>query len=162
MGGTVAVHGTWKVTGGGGGGTAVRLGAGAVAAAVLLSWLATVLWLLAVIGAVLLVIAAALTVGLVMILRRPRDEAERLAAQAAALRVDVAPKVIEPYGFSKSEMNSLADGSVDSVGLSSREAQSATVIHYHGGTHLHLEPGTDPDIIRHVIAREARREKEIY
>jgi hypothetical protein len=37
-----------------------------------------------------------------------------------------------------------------------------TVIHYHGGTHLHLEPGADPDIIRHVIAGETPREKEIY
>lgn len=129
------MHGTWQVTGrGGGGGAAFRLGAGAVLAAAFLSWLATVLWLLAVIGAVLLVIIAAVTVGLVMVLRRPRGEAEALAHQAAALRADVAPKAVE--------------------------AAPATVIHYHGGTHLHIEPGADPDVIR-VIAGEVPRDKEI-
>lgn len=128
------MHGTWQVTGGGGGGTVVRLGIGAVAAAVLLSWLATVLWLLAVIGAILLVVIAALTFGLVMLLRRPRGEAEALAGQAAALRADIAAR--------------------------SLEAHPATVIHYHGGTHLHIEPGADPDVIR-VIAGELPREKEI-
>ena len=112
------MNGTWQTTGGGANGTAVRLGAGAAAAAVLLSWLATVLWLLAVIGAILIIVTAALIIGLVLLLRRPAAEAEAFAAQAAALRADVAPKAIE--------------------------AQPVTVIHYHGGTHLHVEAGADP------------------
>lgn len=112
------MHGTWQVTGGGGHGTVVRLGAGAVAAAVLLSWLATVLWLLAVIGVILLVVIAALTFGLVMLLRRPAGEAQALADQAAALRAYMAPKAVE--------------------------GQPVSVVHYHGGTHLHIEAGADP------------------
>jgi len=128
------MHGTWQVTGGGGHGTVVRFGIGAVAAAVLLSWLATVLWLLAVIGVILLVVIAALTFGLVRLLRRPAGEAQALADQAEALRAYMAPKAVGQ--------------------------QPAPVIHYHGGTHLHIEAGADPEAIR-VIAGELPREKEI-
>jgi hypothetical protein len=131
------MHGTWQVTGRGGSWSAVRLGAGAVLATAFLSWLATVLWLLAIIGAILLVIIAAIVVGLVMVLRRPKGEAEALARQCGALRADLAPKVI------------------------AAAAAPPVVVHYHGGTHLHIEPGADPDIIR-VVAGELPREKEIY
>lgn len=130
------MHGTWQVAGRGGGGGAFRLGAGAILAAAVLSWLATVLWLLAIIGAILLVIIAAITVGLVMVLRRPKGEAEALSRQAAALRADMAPRSV------------------------TAAAPPPAVVHYHGGTHLHIEPGADPDVIR-VIAGGLPRDKEI-
>jgi hypothetical protein len=109
------MNGTWQTTGGGGLG--IRLVAVAAAAAAVVSYLATVLLILAIIAGVLLVV---LVVG-VLLLRRhlnnPADVVE-LGRQGAELRA-------------YSERQAL-------------EARPATVIHYHGGTHLHVEPGAVP------------------
>ena len=123
------MNGTWKTTGGGGG-TAVRLAAAAaVAAAVasaVVSVLAALLWVIVITAAVLLALAV---VGVVLIRRRYSAHSPELARQAAALRVAAAQAV---------------------------EAKPVTVIHYHGGTHVHLKAGADPAALRPLLRTEVR------
>lgn len=117
------MHGTWKVTGSDSRGRGGCLVVGVVAAAVFLSWLATVLWLVAIFAAVVLVVAGG---ALVVLLRRnPADDVE-FARQAAALRADTGQRAIEGH--------------------------AVTVIHYHGGTHLHIGAGETAALVHQSMA----------
>lgn len=126
------MHGTWKAAGGGASGAA-GMGLGSVAALALLSWLATVLWILAIIGfAVLAVIIG----GVFLLRRRTRADDEAFAERAAALRADAARQATAPQ-------------------------PPVIVNHYHGGTHVHLEPGADaPAVIRQALPRDIARPGE--
>lgn len=68
-------------------------------------------------------------VGVVLVRRRYPAHSSELARQAAALRVAAAQAV---------------------------EAKPLTVIHYHGGTHVHLEAGADPADLRPLLHIEVR------
>lgn len=110
------LHGTWQPTGGGGGDTAVVLVVVAGAAAVLVSWIITKLLLIALIAVALLAIA----VMLVLVVRRIRhpEGAVQLARPVAVLRADAEQQAVEAQ-------------------------PAAAGVHYHGGTHLHIEAGAD-------------------
>lgn len=97
-----------------------------VAAAAVLWWLWTILWVIAVALGVLLALAVA---GLVLIRRRPAAEGELLAQRAEALRLYAAQQ--------------------DRPRLAA--AQPPVINHFHGGTHMHLGPGTDAGIIRQAL-----------
>lgn len=132
-----AVNGTWQTTGGGGGGKVIGLVAAAVAVIVaaesLAALLATLAEILLITAAVVIVVVLGLVVAALLLRRRFNpDYSPALAEQAAAVRALAA------------------------------EQTATKVVHYHGGTHLHIEPGTDPALIRNVIAGETAREKEIY
>ena len=112
------MHGTWKTTEGGGGGDTADVLVVVVAgvAAAVVSWILTKLLLIALIMVALLVIA----VMVILVVRRIRhpEGAVQLARPVPALRADVELQAVE--------------------------ARPATAgVHYHGGTHLHIEAGAD-------------------
>jgi hypothetical protein len=99
---------------------------GVLIAAALVSWLATLLWLIAAIIGAFLVLACA---GLVFVRRYNRRETGRFIGRMGAL-ADAAPV----------------------RAVTAAPVAAATVIHYHGGTHLHVEPGTGAEaLIRQAI-----------
>jgi hypothetical protein len=74
------------------------------------------------------VILAVLVGAVILVRRRPAADDNAFAGQAEALRRSVRPQATA--------------------------AQPLTVIHYHGGTHLHLEAGADTaGIIRQALPR---------
>lgn len=107
-------RGTWETTRGGG--TVACLGAGAVAAAAFLSWLATVLatllWILAVLLAVFIMVAVP---AVIWMRRWTSREHQKFNQQLRALPDEPRPAVTT--------------------------VQPPVIQHFHGGTHLHLTPG---------------------
>jgi hypothetical protein len=113
------VNGTWQTTGGSGGPSAGLVAvavAAAVVGAAVAAWIITKLLLIALITVALLVIA----VMVVLVVRRIRhpEGAVQLARQGPALRADVEMQAVEAR-------------------------PAAAGVHYHGGTHLHIEAGAD-------------------
>jgi type VI protein secretion system component VasK len=111
------MNGTWQTTGGGG--PAVGLVAVAAVAAVVgaaaAAWILTKVLLIVLILVALLVIA----VMVILVVRRIRhpEGAVQLARTVAALRADAELQAVE--------------------------TRPAAGVHYHGGTHLHIEAGAD-------------------
>jgi hypothetical protein len=115
------MNGTWQTTGGG---SAVGVGAGAVAAAAVVYVVVALIWFIVIGAFVLLVLGVA---GAVWMHRRYPAYSPVIARQAADIRAAVA--------------------AVQAV----EAKQGAVTVHYHGGTHLHIEPGADA----HAILRQS-------
>lgn len=127
---TAVVHGTWETSAR----PPVVPAFGLLIAAALLSWLATLLWLLAAVLGVLLTLAFG---GLVVIRRyNRRDYGRHLARMAALAEAEPERAVTAP------------------------SAQALTVNNFHGETHLHYGDGSaDPRIIQAIPERDAIAEE---
>ncbi len=119
------IHGTWQQTGGGLPVKALEL----IATGAFLWWLWTVLWVIAVALGVLLALAVT---GLILLRRHPAAEVQLLAQRAEALRLDVAER-------GRPQVTA---------------AQPPVINHYHGGTHVHVEAGADPAVIRRALGSD--------
>lgn len=96
-------------------------------AAALLSWLATLLWVLAAIGAVFLAVAV---VAVILMRRWSRRETEKFAVRMEVRReARGAPQVTA--------------------------AQAPAIVNYYGGTHVRIEPGADAAaLIRQAVTAQ--------
>lgn len=112
------MNGTWQTTGGGGpaAGLAAVVVTAAVVGSAVAAWIVTKMLLIVLIALALLVIA----VLLVLVVRRIRhpEGAVQLAGQRAALGACADMRVVEAR-------------------------PAAAGVHYHGGTHVHIEAGAD-------------------